>query len=295
MLIHSMKGLFCYTRATRRGLAQDGSETKSYSMQASISGSMSQLVLRDPGSFPFTTDDNYKDPEAGRQDAYKGRWLAGFAAVGNTEFAVIVQQRFEGDRHGAQAFAHAFGYIQALIPGGNGHQPSRALIQEIHRGSLRRTSGTANSVPWESVLSCTVQFWSVQSQIIGTSSRGPRGSHACRQTSGRLPIMPRISDSVIPTRRLPALPPRVERRSSSIACNRALRTTAPTTTYIFSRPRKDLIKPSIPSLYPLAADAGRSSRSQNVPFGLTLRRCGLRSAGTPLIVASFSMRLPKTS
>lgn len=35
----------------------------------------------------------YEDPLAEEEPAYAGRWLAGFAPVGNTEFLVIVQQR----------------------------------------------------------------------------------------------------------------------------------------------------------------------------------------------------------
>lgn len=40
-------------------------------------------------------DDNYLDPVASIAKEYTGRWIAGFAPVGNTEFVVVVQQRFE--------------------------------------------------------------------------------------------------------------------------------------------------------------------------------------------------------
>jgi hypothetical protein len=40
-------------------------------------------------------DDNYRDPVAAVVKAYTGRWIAGFAPVGNTGFVVVVQQRFE--------------------------------------------------------------------------------------------------------------------------------------------------------------------------------------------------------
>jgi serine/threonine protein kinase len=38
-------------------------------------------------------DEDYHDPVACQESSLSGRWLAGFAPVGNTEFAVIVQQR----------------------------------------------------------------------------------------------------------------------------------------------------------------------------------------------------------
>jgi hypothetical protein len=41
------------------------------------------------------TDDDYRDPVAKVVEGYAGRWIAGFAPVGNTGFIVIVQQRFE--------------------------------------------------------------------------------------------------------------------------------------------------------------------------------------------------------
>lgn len=40
-------------------------------------------------------DEDYRDPVAGQDGALAGRWLAGFAPVGNTEFVVIVQQRYD--------------------------------------------------------------------------------------------------------------------------------------------------------------------------------------------------------
>jgi hypothetical protein len=40
-------------------------------------------------------DDDYADPVASLDSAYGGRWLAGFAPVGNTEFMVIIQERFD--------------------------------------------------------------------------------------------------------------------------------------------------------------------------------------------------------
>jgi len=41
-----------------------------------------------------TMDDFYADPLSARSEKYAGRWLAGFAPVGNTEFVVIVQQPY---------------------------------------------------------------------------------------------------------------------------------------------------------------------------------------------------------
>jgi hypothetical protein len=40
-------------------------------------------------------DDNYKDPVAAVAKEYQGRWIAGFAHVGNTGFVTVVQQRFD--------------------------------------------------------------------------------------------------------------------------------------------------------------------------------------------------------
>jgi hypothetical protein len=41
-----------------------------------------------------TGDDNYFDPVSARHATYAGRWLAGFAPVGNTGFTVVVQERY---------------------------------------------------------------------------------------------------------------------------------------------------------------------------------------------------------
>jgi serine/threonine-protein kinase len=40
-------------------------------------------------------DDYYTDPLGRQSDEYAGRWLAGFAPVGNTEFVVVVQRRYD--------------------------------------------------------------------------------------------------------------------------------------------------------------------------------------------------------
>jgi hypothetical protein len=40
-------------------------------------------------------DRHYRDPMASQDARYQGRWLAGFAPVGNTEFVIIVQQRYD--------------------------------------------------------------------------------------------------------------------------------------------------------------------------------------------------------
>jgi hypothetical protein len=39
-------------------------------------------------------DDAYADPIAAHDATYSGRWLAGFAPVGDTEFMVIIQERY---------------------------------------------------------------------------------------------------------------------------------------------------------------------------------------------------------
>lgn len=43
----------------------------------------------------ISPDDNYLDPVSSVAKEYAGRWIAGFAPVGNTGFVVVVQQRFE--------------------------------------------------------------------------------------------------------------------------------------------------------------------------------------------------------
>jgi eukaryotic-like serine/threonine-protein kinase len=44
-----------------------------------------------------TSSDDYRDPVAARHPEYSGRWIAGFAPVGNTGFVVIVQSQADGD------------------------------------------------------------------------------------------------------------------------------------------------------------------------------------------------------
>jgi serine/threonine-protein kinase len=53
-----------------------------------------QSPLSDSNLWVFQ-DDNYRDPVASVAKEYAGRWIAGFAPVGNTGFLVVVQQRFE--------------------------------------------------------------------------------------------------------------------------------------------------------------------------------------------------------
>jgi hypothetical protein len=50
-----------------------------------------EFTLPGPRDPSRSIDVNYHDPV----DPQKGRWLAGFAPVGNTEYVVIVQQRVE--------------------------------------------------------------------------------------------------------------------------------------------------------------------------------------------------------
>lgn len=57
-----------------------------------------EFALPEPGAdydLALARNANYQDP-VGRDDVhYSGPWLAGFAPVGNTEFVVIVQQRYD--------------------------------------------------------------------------------------------------------------------------------------------------------------------------------------------------------
>jgi hypothetical protein len=55
-----------------------------------------QLPDLRPGLSPEQAmDAHYQDPVATRDGRFAGRWLAGFAPVGNTEFVVVVQQRYD--------------------------------------------------------------------------------------------------------------------------------------------------------------------------------------------------------
>src|SRR2546428_7151093 len=42
--------------------------------------------------------DDYADPVGSIQKEYQGRWIAGFASVGNTGFVVVVQQSYKEAR-----------------------------------------------------------------------------------------------------------------------------------------------------------------------------------------------------
>jgi serine/threonine protein kinase len=50
----------------------------------------------------FEPDDDFRDPIGTSNTAYAGRWIAGFAQVGNTEMMVVVQQRYAHVIGGAQ-------------------------------------------------------------------------------------------------------------------------------------------------------------------------------------------------
>ncbi len=52
-----------------------------------------QFQLSD-SKLQISPDDNYLDPVSSVAKEYAGRWIAGFAPVGNTGFVVVVQQRF---------------------------------------------------------------------------------------------------------------------------------------------------------------------------------------------------------
>lgn len=55
-----------------------------------------EIALPDAAFDPASAmDRHYADPMAALDSSYAGRWLAGFAPVGNTEMVVIVQERYE--------------------------------------------------------------------------------------------------------------------------------------------------------------------------------------------------------
>jgi serine/threonine-protein kinase len=49
----------------------------------------------DDSALTFPPVDDYRDPVGSYSKDYQGRWIAGFAPIGNTGFFVIVQQRFD--------------------------------------------------------------------------------------------------------------------------------------------------------------------------------------------------------
>ncbi len=49
----------------------------------------------DDSRLSLDPDDNYEDPVGTQHADYSGRWIAGFAPVGNTGFVMVVQQRYE--------------------------------------------------------------------------------------------------------------------------------------------------------------------------------------------------------
>jgi len=62
-------------------------------------------------------DRHYEDPVGAYDERYRGRWLAGCAPVGNTEFMVIVQQRYDesiGPEH-TSVLSMAIGGLVALF------------------------------------------------------------------------------------------------------------------------------------------------------------------------------------
>ena len=48
-----------------------------------------------PSDLLWEPADDYRDPVGAALEEYRGRWIAGFAPVGNTRFVVIVQQRYK--------------------------------------------------------------------------------------------------------------------------------------------------------------------------------------------------------
>jgi serine/threonine-protein kinase len=80
--------------AYRRGVeAVEFPDNSKFRPQRDLFGER-QLDLPDP-SLAIPPDDDYRDPVAAVDKTYEGRWIAGFAPVGNTGFVVVVQQRFD--------------------------------------------------------------------------------------------------------------------------------------------------------------------------------------------------------
>ena len=48
-----------------------------------------------PSDILLEPTDDYRDPVGAVLEKYQGRWIAGFAPVGNTGFVVVVQRRYE--------------------------------------------------------------------------------------------------------------------------------------------------------------------------------------------------------
>src|SRR5262249_34024950 len=65
--------------------------------------------LRLPKGGPaFEHDDDYTDPVGATHPEYRGRWLVGFAPVGNTELVVRIQQRYDEAVAPLRAFLRRF-------------------------------------------------------------------------------------------------------------------------------------------------------------------------------------------
>jgi serine/threonine-protein kinase len=65
----------------------------------------------DPGQ---AIDLNYRDPLGDRDPAFAGRWLAGFAPVGNTGLVVLVQQRFDATVESDQSLTRSLSLWGAI-------------------------------------------------------------------------------------------------------------------------------------------------------------------------------------
>jgi hypothetical protein len=78
-------------------------EGHSHGLRRPVAGS--ELDLPAAGAESFFSRD-YRDPVAARHAEYDGRWLAGFAPVGNTELVVVVQQRHDEAVAPHQAFLY---------------------------------------------------------------------------------------------------------------------------------------------------------------------------------------------
>jgi serine/threonine-protein kinase len=88
----SDKHVILYHPGYRKGI--DPVEFPSVDRLRTKMGLASGSQLSDPKPVVLH-DDNYVDPAAAVAPGYAGRWIAGFAPVGNTGFIVVVQQRFD--------------------------------------------------------------------------------------------------------------------------------------------------------------------------------------------------------
>ncbi len=104
-------------------------------------------------------DDDYRDPLGTRFAGYAGRWLAGFAPVGNTEFVVIVEQPYEAAVGPVNSLAHMLarrGWMAlsagVVILASMWYLVQRGFGSDAGQASLAAQSGSASTASPEAAM-----------------------------------------------------------------------------------------------------------------------------------------------